>query len=70
MRLGIAVAKTCTHDRVARVVLSERGSWDPQGDAWGSQGGRLYVTCMSLYMLEVYYRYLPLYQDSAVNPRR
>ena len=40
----------------------ERGSWDPDGDRWGDDGGRLYVTCLSLYMLEVYYRHLPLYQ--------
>jgi hypothetical protein len=45
----------------------ERGSWDPNGDRWGTSGGRLYVTCMSLYVLEVYYRYLPLYQDAAVS---
>ncbi len=43
---------------------AERGSWhptEPTLDAWGPQGGRLYVTCLSLYMLEVYYRHLPLY---------
>ena len=40
----------------------ERGSWDPGGDRWGGDGGRLYVTCLSLYTLEVYYRHLPLYQ--------
>jgi len=40
----------------------ERGSWDPAGDRWGSSGGRLYVTCLSLYSLEVYYRHLPIYQ--------
>jgi hypothetical protein len=40
----------------------ERGSWDPKGDRWGDAGGRLYVTCLSLYTLEVYYRHLPLYQ--------
>lgn len=40
----------------------ERGSWDPQGDRWGAHGGRLYVTCLSLYMLESYYRHLPIYQ--------
>jgi len=41
----------------------EIGSWDPLGrspDRWASlgQGGRLYVTCMSIYMLEAYYRHL------------
>jgi len=40
---------------------AEAGSWDPKGDKWGSSGGRLYVTCLSLYMLEVYYRHLPIY---------
>jgi hypothetical protein len=39
----------------------EAGSWDPDGDKWGQFGGRLYVTCLSTYILEVYYRHLPLY---------
>jgi hypothetical protein len=41
----------------------ERGSWHPDGDEWGPAGGRLYVTCLSTYMLEVYYRHLPIYRD-------
>ncbi|MEO2048097.1 MAG: squalene--hopene cyclase [Pirellulales bacterium] len=40
----------------------ERGSWDQQGDQWGNSGGRLAITCLSIYMLEVYYRHLPIYQ--------
>ena len=40
----------------------EKGSWDPAGDQWGHHGGRLFVTCLSVYMLEVYYRHLPIYQ--------
>jgi hypothetical protein len=39
----------------------EHGSWTPRRDAWGDAGGRLYTTCLSLYMLEVYYRHLPIY---------
>lgn len=42
----------------------ESGSWDPyrpSEDAWTRHGGRLYVTCLSIYMLEVYYRHLPIY---------
>ena len=31
----------------------ERGSWPPDGDRWGFEGGRLYQTCLSLYILEV-----------------
>lgn len=44
----------------------ESGSWDPVNpsrDEWEAQGGRLYVTCLSLYMLEVYYRHLPIYDS-------
>ncbi|HTQ39007.1 MAG TPA: prenyltransferase/squalene oxidase repeat-containing protein [Pirellulales bacterium] len=41
----------------------EAGSWDPAGDRWGGQGGRLYVTCLRTFMLEVYYRHLPIYGD-------
>lgn len=43
----------------------ERGSWNPNGDRWGMHGGRLYTTCLSIYMLEVYYRHLPIYGHSA-----
>ncbi len=43
----------------------ESGSWDPNLpaiDRWGSYGGRLYVTSMSICLLEVYYRHMPLYR--------
>ena len=41
----------------------EAGSWDPRGDKWGPSGGRLYVTCLSTCILEVYYRHLPIYKS-------
>lgn len=44
----------------------EKGSWDPaipHKDTWGQSGGRHYVTCLNLLMLEVYYRHLPLYLE-------
>ena len=44
------------------------GSWNPVTpipDRWGSFGGRLYVTTMNLLSLEVFYRHLPLYEDTA-----
>lgn len=43
----------------------ERGSWNPERDRWGASGGRLYTTCLSIYILEVYYRHMPLYGHSA-----
>lgn len=47
------------------------GSWHPskpQGDdhEYGEAGGRLYVTCLSILTLEVYYRHLPLYREGAL----
>jgi hypothetical protein len=49
----------------ARQVVKgkEKGSWDPSLDRWGSIGGRLFMTCFSTWMLEVYYRHLPLYGE-------
>lgn len=41
----------------------EDGSWNPNGDTYGDTHGRLYVTCLSIYMLEVYYRHLPIYRQ-------
>lgn len=36
------------------------GSWPPRGE-WAPVGGRIYQTALCTLMLEVYYRYLPLY---------
>ncbi|MDA7949891.1 MAG: terpene cyclase/mutase family protein [Pirellulaceae bacterium] len=44
----------------------ESGSWYFEGDQHNEAGGRLYCTAMSAMILEVYYRYAPLYQKSAV----
>ena len=61
-------------NRVMRQVIPEqqmksgreKGSWDPikpKRDRWEPDGGRLFVTCLSIYMLEVYYRHLPIYSN-------
>lgn len=39
------------------------GSWYVDEGLSSEQGGRLYVTCMKTMMLEVYYRYMPLYAE-------
>lgn len=39
----------------------EAGSWDPV-TLWSHLAGRMYITTISILMLEVYYRYLPLYR--------
>lgn len=44
------------------------GSWNPVGsvpDRWGYFGGRLYVTTMNILSLEVTYRHLPIYEETA-----
>ena len=56
------------NDRLREVLPREQvakgrqqGSWDPSLDKWGTSGGRLFVTSFCVYMLETYYRHLPLY---------
>lgn len=39
------------------------GSWDPDR-TWGTYGGRVFQTSLSCLCLEVYYRYLPMYDES------
>ncbi len=39
---------------------SNKGSWQPNG-LWAGYGGRAYSTAMAALTLEVYYRYLPVY---------
>lgn len=43
----------------------QAGSWTPD-HMWGGYGGRVYSTAMSCLCLEVYYRYLPMYQRSNI----
>ena len=60
------------NDRLRPLLLTSQvregplsGSWDPDRpvpDRWAHAGGRLYVTTLNLLMLEVYYRYLPLFK--------
>lgn len=40
----------------------EHGSWH-FSDRWGDIGGRLYTTAMCAMTLEIYYRYMPLYES-------
>ena len=43
------------------------GSWNPyhgMPDQWAELGGRFYVTTMNLLSLEVYYRHLPLFEET------
>lgn len=46
----------------------QAGSWEPGGevpDRWSPHGGRLYLTTMNLLSLEVFYRHLPIYEETA-----
>jgi hypothetical protein len=47
------------------------GSWDPlepSFDIWGEKGGRLMTTAFNCLTLEVYYRYLPIFQTDSLVP--
>ncbi len=48
-----------------RTAGHQSGSWDPDESMYGAKGGRIYCTAMAALSLEVYYRYLRLYD----NPR-
>ncbi len=49
----------------------EAGSWDPSTvDPYESRAGRLYSTCLSIYMLQVYYRHLPIYSKIYTDLRK
>ena len=41
----------------------ETGSWYID-ENWSDRGGRLYTTTMAILTLEVYYRYMPMYQEA------
>ncbi|MEM9586600.1 MAG: hypothetical protein AAGA03_04910 [Planctomycetota bacterium] len=49
-------------------VGDQAGSWHPDfpvPDRWSPYAGRLYVTTMNLLNLEVFYRHLPIYEETA-----
>jgi len=51
-------------DRVVKLQRStghQSGSWDPDDSMYGAKGGRIYCTTLAALTLEVYYRYLRLY---------
>ncbi len=45
------------------------GSWNPD-PVWGGHGGRIYSTSLATLSLEVYYRYLPMVDETAAKSRR
>lgn len=44
------------------------GSWNPDS-IWGGYGGRIYSTALATLSLEVYYRYLPMVNETAAKSR-
>lgn len=51
-----------------RVRGHAAGSWDPDSSPYGSKGGRIYCTALATLSLEVYYRYLRLYDEPNLPP--
>ena len=54
-------------DTQVKSAGAEAGSWMFFGGHGAERGGRLYSTAMCCMTLEVYYRYLPLYTQKAVE---
>jgi len=44
----------------------ETGSWYFE-EVWSKRGGRIYTTTLAILTLEVYYRYMPMYQDAFLS---
>jgi hypothetical protein len=44
----------------------QMGSWEPDSSLYGSKGGRIYCTTLAALTLEVYYRYLRLYDEPKI----
>ena len=49
------------HTQVRSLDSCANGSWAPEKDTWGKNGGRVMTTSLSALTLEIYYRYPPLY---------
>lgn len=63
------------NDRLTATLLDSqeksghrRGSWEPK-KPFGVDGGRVFTTACSALCLEVYYRYLPLYDESGLSEK-
>ena len=46
---------------------TQAGSWSPDKFKYGRQGGRIYTTALSVCILEVYYRHLPLFKQLDID---
>ena len=44
----------------------QTGSWEPDDSLYGAKGGRIYCTTLAALTLEVYYRYLRLYDEPKI----
>ena len=48
------------------VAGHQTGSWEPDTSLYGAKGGRIYCTALAALSLEVYYRYLRLYDEPKI----
>ena len=55
--------------QVRNVDQCANGSWSPEKDTWGNHGGRVMTTSLCTLVLEVYYRYLPVFKRKVTSER-
>ena len=61
--------RSATSSSAASVVRGHpAGSWDPDDSPYGAKGGRIYCTALATLTLEVYYRFLRLYDEPQIPP--
>jgi hypothetical protein len=56
-------------DRIVGLQISsghQSGSWETDSSVYGAKGGRIYCTTLAALTLEVYYRYLRLYDEPKI----
>ena len=71
MRPGVETWNTRVRDELVRRQWKrdgQAGSWDPDDSQYGKLGGRLYTTTLATLTLEVYYRYLRMYESAEPSP--
>jgi hypothetical protein len=64
-RWNVRVRDLLVAEQVRRGELA--GSWEPR-DPWSGYGGRIYSTAMATLCLEVYFRFLPMYEQIRSAP--
>ncbi|MBI3855017.1 MAG: terpene cyclase/mutase family protein [Planctomycetes bacterium] len=65
-----AVKKALLEGQRPATEACRRGSWDPEMERWGGEGGRVYATAIGALVLETPYRYPVFVTDTKSLPKK